>query len=213
LTFYIFAFLIAVFTLVALLFILSRLVVPLWFFFDQKLIYVTPPVVYRIRLSGLGFLVPASLTVGAIILGRHGLRLRSTPWRRFAFLLTALLEITIVSAVLSFILPSSLLFRPAGGTDFVVLIAMLAFQSTLIRNNETQLALRLAFLLGFALGFVSDLESLRFIHPSVFGGYGIFDGDFLGPIAMLVATWAACRFFGTRVVARLSLRVPSSQRP
>jgi hypothetical protein len=72
---------------------------------------------------------------------------------------------------------------------------MFGFLTFMLWKGEGRFVASIAFLMGFILGLVSDLESLRFLHGSIFGGNGLFDGDFFEPIAMLVATWATRRAF------------------
>jgi hypothetical protein len=89
--------------------------------------------------------------------------------------------------------PQYLSLRPAGSTDYLSALIIFSFLSFMIWKGEGRFALSCAFALGFVLGLVSDLESTRLIHGVVFGGDGLFDGDFFEPIAMLVATWTVRR--------------------
>lgn len=196
----VFCFFTLVFSLALLSFITVSLLLPGPVMVAQRLLYVSPVVFGGTRLSGPGFILPAVLAAASSLHLRqsHALGQRAGLGRGWRLLAGA----TAVSVVLSLFLPRELLFRSFGGTDPILALSLLLFLSYLVWRGEARLAVRLAFPLGFMLGLVSDLESLRFIYEGVFGGNGFFDGDFMEPVAMFFSALVAGRFFGALRKAR-----------
>lgn len=77
------------------------------------------------------------------------------------------------------------IFVSVGLTDPILLIAFSLFVYNFTLHRTTTQAALLSYPLGFLLGFISDLESIRYFG-GVFGGYGFGDGDFVFPLAFLV---------------------------
>ncbi len=174
-------------------FLLVQLLVPRSLRIFQRRLYISPPIVDGIHLSGLGFIVPLILAVLSLWFFRKELTIQHPEnSKRVGKASMIFIILASVSAASSLILPQRLLFRPFGGTDYPLALIIVGYVSYLVFARESRLAVRIAYAIGFLLGFVSDLESLRFItNGSIFGGLGVFDGDFLEPLAMVCATFVA----------------------
>ena len=76
------------------------------------------------------------------------------------------------------------------GTHIIDIYPVLYTLSPSFANTETdrsRQSLLVSALLGFGIGFVSDLQSQIFF-TGIFGGWGLLDGDLLGTIALPLAT-------------------------
>lgn len=72
-----------------------------------------------------------------------------------------------------------------GGGDPILLAAVFLYVYRLVSRNRPEQAALMAYPLGFLVGLVSDIEAEGYARVTP-GGYGVLDGDFILPLALLV---------------------------
>ncbi len=179
----------AVFTVVSLSFVVvAPLLLGSGFYDWQQSLYVSQPVVGDVEVSGLGFILPLVLTVVSVVLySRNPAHLRM-PRRTFLTATTLLAALVGLSVALPLVTPWGML-TPAGGTNALAALSITGYLAYMIYEGEARFAVGYAFSMGFVLCLVSDLAALEYARVTVFGGNGLFDGDFFEPIALLIGTW------------------------
>jgi hypothetical protein len=171
---------------VAFMFVLALF--PWDFHFLQKIVVAstasTPYILGSIKLDYVGFFLPATVSLFCVIHILQKKRVLGMPEKLF-------LAVGVLIVLLSIIVPS---INPAGYETQInlplaaLLLVVIAFY---IFKNNYELALPLAYLLGFTVGFLSDILPVITLQTSsgIFGGGGIYDGIFVLPLCLVVGVW------------------------
>ena len=135
--------------------------------------------------SYVGFVVP--LTVALIVLLLLISR-NSRPTLRDLEFAVSRNRFWLIAAALSVIgwyfMPG---FASGGHTDFLFAILICICVGWHINDIRPKQSIFVSFVLGFGIGFVSDLQSQTFF-TGIFGGWGLLDGDLVGTILLPLAT-------------------------
>jgi len=165
---------------------------PFWYFMRDVLprtvslsnesVWFSPVVTDGTRVDYAGFLVP--LLVSLIALSAYAGTVKTkSPLPRSLKLLVLIVPVSFLISQFTVLG----IFASLGLTDPISFIALtIAAYTVALRMPTTEAAL-LGYPLGFAVGLLSDLESLSSFH-GVFGGYGLGDGDFVYPLSFLIGT-------------------------
>ncbi len=86
-------------------------------------------------------------------------------------------------------------FASGGHTDFPLAILTCVYVGWQLDKGRPRQRVLISIVLGFGIGFVSDLQSQTFF-TGIFGGWGLLDGDLLGTIALPLATLTAMAILG-----------------
>jgi hypothetical protein len=134
-------------------------------------------------LNYAGFVVPATIALLILIslvyksrLNLPGLRLvviRNRYWIFAIFL----------SVSVWYFIPG---LASGGHTDFPLAILTCVYVGWKLETDRLRQSLLVSALLGFGIGFISDLQSQTFF-TGIFGGWGLLDGDLLGTIVLPLA--------------------------
>lgn len=170
-------------------------IAPRSFVAAQRLLYVSPVLFDGVQVSGVGFVVPALLALVSLAIRRPLLTPKNLTKGQLYNAMAVLASLSLASVAVHLWLPRGVLPGSVGGTDYFLTFSIVGFLAYLMWEGEWGLASSWALPLGFMLGVASDFESLRFIHGVVFGGNGIFDGDFLEPLSMFLGCEIARRTF------------------
>jgi hypothetical protein len=93
-----------------------------------------------------------------------------------------------LSAILiSFLIPA---LSASGHTDYPLAVVVVSYVAFAIRQGTMKDRIVSSFVLGYLIGFTSDLQSQVFF-TGYFGGGGWVDGDFMLPIFLCLATAAS----------------------
>lgn len=181
-TFWLIFLLIAV-SITGLLWVLGNVILPPSITLAGDPIGFSPFLFGRVSFDYVGFVPPFIISiVTTAILFRRGV-----GGRRLRLGLVSLL----IAAPISFLLSQHTVLGASvslGGTDVVMMVALsIVLYYNILRLSSADSVL-LAYPLGFILGFMSDIESAGYF-TGVFGGIGLGDGDFLYPIAFVVAAY------------------------
>ena len=168
-------------------------------FLDNQVYCCISPLFEGVGIHYFGFLVPLVVSLMIAVPLVHnwtGITRNSaiTSERGQSILTFVGIMMTVLGGLAGLVLPSTLI--PYGNTNPIAAYGLLLVLLDLIIHNNGDLALYLAYPLGFALGFISDLESAAHIS-GIWGGLGLFDGDFFEPFAFLIAVFVAKSAFET----------------
>ncbi len=132
----------------------------------------------------VGFIVPATIAVLILITLLYKSRL-TLPRLRLAVARNRYWIIAIfLSVSVWYFIPG---LASGGHTDFPLAILICVYVGWNLETDRSRQSLLVSALLGFGIGFVSDLQSQIFF-TGIFGGWGLLDGDLLGTIALPLAT-------------------------
>lgn len=155
------------------------------FLFDQ---YNTPSVYSAIRLNYFGFIIPLSASVVfiAVYLTGRGFQITAKEWLVF-------IVPFIIGNLMPFITNVGLSkFSTGSGTNIWLWLVAVLWIGYLVMSEKRD-ALFLSYPIGFFIGAVSDMGAFIKFGPaySIFGGYGLLDGDFIIPLALFISVWVA----------------------
>jgi hypothetical protein len=142
----------------------------------------SPVIVSGTRIHYVGFLFPLVVSIIALI----AYTLMETSKPPLPRSLKALIVVVPIAFVLSQFTVLGI-FVSVGLSDPLSLVALTIAAYNLVIGRPASQSALLSYPLGFAVGLLSDLESLSYFH-GVFGGYGLGDGDFLFPLGFLITT-------------------------
>ena len=81
-----------------------------------------------------------------------------------------------------------LIGKHSGSFDILATIVTLFYIAYLAYIDSYKEGMIKAYIFGFLIGLISDLESIRYLtSTTVFGGGGLLDGDFVFPLLMLIS--------------------------
>jgi len=137
----------------------------------------------------VGFIVPAAIAFPILISLFYKSRLtlprfRSAVVRNRYWIIAILLSIGVW-----YFTPG---LASGGHTDFPLAILTCIYVGWKLEPDRPRHFMLVSALLGFGVGFVSDLQSQTFF-TGIFGGWGLLDGDLLGTIALPLATLSTLR--------------------
>lgn len=90
--------------------------------------------------------------------------------------------------------------RHSGSFDILATLVSIFYIAYLVYINSYKEGMFKAYILGFLIGLISDVESIRYLtSTTVFGGGGLLDVDFVFPLLMLISFRLAFRYRKSRV--------------
>ncbi len=145
----------------------------------------SPPVADGISIHYAGFGIPLVVAIASTLCCYKLAPTSARRVRTCAKLLLVAIPLSVVASQLTL----TLSLAGNGSTDPFIVFAFSVYLYVLaLRATLTEAAL-LAYPLGFLIGLLADLESLLHLSGAgVFGGYGFADGDFILPLAFVIAT-------------------------
>ncbi|MGC9145810.1 MAG: hypothetical protein ACP5GS_06860 [Nitrososphaeria archaeon] len=155
------------------------------FIFDK---YNTPAVYSVIRLNYFGFIIPLLLSVVLIAayLMKRGFHVTAKEWLLF-------IVSFIFGGLIPFITNVGLYkFSTGGSTNIWLWLFAVLWVSYLFMLGKED-AIYLSYPIGFLVGAISDIGAFIKFGPaySIFGGYGLLDGDFIVPLALSISLLVA----------------------
>ena len=135
----------------------------------------------------VGFLAPlfATLLIGLAQLKNANPSFQKT--RAFIFHYKWWVVASLVAISISFLVPA---LSASGHTDYPLAVVVVTFVAVNIGRGNMRNRMLSSFVLGYLVGFISDLQSQVFF-TGYFGGGGWVDGDFMLPIFLCLATGAS----------------------
>jgi hypothetical protein len=132
----------------------------------------------------LGFLTPLLITllIGAIELRNAKLSFRN--FRRHIFRYRWWFVASLIAVLISFLVPA---LSASGHTDYPLAVVVVTLVAVNLGRGNLRNKMLSSFVLGYLVGFISDLQSQVFF-TGYFGGGGWVDGDFMLPIFLCLAT-------------------------
>ncbi len=106
----------------------------------------------------------------------------------------------VIAAAIPFVLhlPIVLKVGYGSGSNALLWVVAVLWLAWIVNAGNAKAAVCLSYPLGFLVGAVSDITAFIIYGPgySLFGGYGLLDGDFVIPLALLVSTLITVKIFG-----------------
>jgi hypothetical protein len=143
----------------------------------------SPEIVYGTHIHYVGLSVPLVISVISIV----ALYLR---YAKGSPKIPVGLKALVVLLPISFLISQYTvlgIFVSVGLTDPILLVAFAIYEYNVTLHRSRVQAALTAYPVGFFLGFISDLESVKYFG-GVFGGWGLGDGDFIYPLSFLVGS-------------------------
>ena len=137
-----------------------------------------------IRLDYLGFILP--LVISSVLIVWY-LKLHSgKSSKSVTMVVIILLCFDLVFS--AFYHQLRLIGKHSGSLDILATIVSLFYIAYLAYVDSYKEGMIKAYIFGFLVGLISDLESMRYLtSTTVFGGGGLLDGDFVFPLLMLIS--------------------------
>jgi hypothetical protein len=132
----------------------------------------------------VGFIVPATIAFLILISLLYKSRLTLPKFRSAVMQNRYWIIAILLSVSVWYFIPG---LASGGHTDFPLAILTCVYVGWKLEPDGPSQSLLVSALLGFGIGFVSDLQSQTFF-TGIFGGWGLLDGDLLGTIALPLAT-------------------------
>jgi hypothetical protein len=137
-----------------------------------------------------GFIAPFSVALLALILLLQDKKLSRLNLGRTFESNAGWISAALASLALWYVVPG---LASGGHTDFPLAVLTCGYMGWRSDKRTLKQSMLLSIVLGFGIGFVSDLQSQTYF-TGIFGGWGLLDGDLLGTIALPLAmlTVQAC---------------------
>ena len=144
--------------------------------------------------SYMGFVLPLSVALVALFLIIWDSSWRTLNIRRWITQDKYWLIGFFLSVGFWYLIPG---FASGGHTDFPLAILICIHVGWHLNHKQTKRTILISLILGFGIGFASDMQSQTFF-TGIFGGWGLIDGDLLGTVALPLATLTTLALMGVR---------------
>lgn len=134
--------------------------------------------------SYVGFVVPLTTALIVSLLILLNSRPPSCSLALEVFRNRSWLIASALSVAVWYIIPG---LASGGHTDFPLAILVCVYVGWHLDEGRPKQSVLASIVLGFGIGFVSDLQSQTFF-TGIFGGWGLLDGDLIGTIVLPLAT-------------------------
>lgn len=137
-----------------------------------------------IRLDYIGFIFPLLVTVAFIIKYVRTKPGVASKWVTLGVVILLCFDLIYSS----FYHQLRIIGEHSGSFDIMAAFTVLVYIGYIVWINSYKEGLMKAYIFGFLIGLISDLESIRYLKSTtVFGGGGILDADFMFPLIIQVS--------------------------
>jgi hypothetical protein len=137
-----------------------------------------------VSLDYIGFILPLVVTAALIV--RYS---RLYPGKASKFVNLVVFVLLCFDLVFSaFYHQLRFIGKHSGSFDILATVVSLFYIGYLAFIDSYKEGIVKAYIFGFLIGLISDLESIRYLtSTTVFGGGGLLDGDFVFPLLMIIS--------------------------
>lgn len=156
--------------------------------FSEWMTSINTPTLFSsyVKINYIGFVLP--LVISTILLSLYFVSGKVNLNRKYTNLLILFLIFDTLFS--SFIFEPRIITSYGGGPNLPAMIGALLYVAYLAWSDSLRGGYYLSYVLGFIIGAISDIESIRHLtKTSTFGGGGFLDVDFVFPLIMLISFW------------------------